>query len=386
MEKTSLVFDLSLIGKSHLDTRIPKQDYSLSFKSEDYSILVVCDGHSTSIRSDIGSKFAAETTKDVFSSLFENLKDKNMINPKFKLDQQVVEQIKLRIHSSWIEKVKNHFESNELSENERLAIDKKHSLTMDTNPEKIYGTTLLAVLITEFYNVYLQIGDGFIINTYPEMKQEILFRSVDDRPPGVTESLSMDNPYESIRVVQMMNKKIDAVMILTDGIYNMYEDIKYFFASFPSKFISYLLTSEIDDMAISDLKEYTEKLVNSETNSIKDDASFAYYLSNKVDPKDYNLLEYEAAFDFIKETQNSTSNLEFDVKLFNDFNYIQHQHLFNFFNNKKIVLDDFASSKVNVKDLELLFKTLSQKVKLTPIQQIKIFYDYVLLMQEKKVI
>ena len=384
MDRNSLVFDLSLIGKSHIENHIPKQDYSISYRADDHAILIVCDGHSKSIRSDLGSKFAAEITKEVFSSLFKNLKVNNKLNASFKLDDPTKDRIKIQILEPWLEKVRKHFNENELSEHEKTIIDKKLLEDLENNSEKIYGTTLLAVLITDFYNIYLQIGDGFIVNTRSGMKQEILFREIDDRPPGQTESLSMEKPYSSMRIVKLVNKEIDAVMALTDGIGNLTQVFEHLFELFPDKFMSSLLTAEIVDNTISDLKEYTEHLVYSERNTAADDASFAYYLSNKVDLKQYNLLEYNEAFEFIKGSQNATSNFEFDMKLFDRFNYVQHQHLFNFFNNKKISLSDFATSKVSVQDLENVLGTVTQRTKLTPVQQIKILSDYVDLIKEKR--
>lgn len=63
-----ITFNATSIGASHIKSGKPCQDYSLSWQSEDGSVsmTVVCDGHggSTYVRSDVGSRCAAEIARD----------------------------------------------------------------------------------------------------------------------------------------------------------------------------------------------------------------------------------------------------------------------------------------------------------------------------------
>ena len=61
-----IVFATSVLGASHVKDNKPCQDYSIAWRSEDSGavVLIVCDGHGsdTYVRSDVGSRLAAEIT------------------------------------------------------------------------------------------------------------------------------------------------------------------------------------------------------------------------------------------------------------------------------------------------------------------------------------
>ena len=59
-----MVFNISILGASHVKDNKPCQDYSVAWQSEEDGavVLIVCDGHGsdTYVRSDVGSRLAGE--------------------------------------------------------------------------------------------------------------------------------------------------------------------------------------------------------------------------------------------------------------------------------------------------------------------------------------
>lgn len=203
--KQIISFAISKTGASHLPKNIPCQDYSIHWMSEDKNnaVAIVCDGHgsATYVRSDIGSRLAAEITKELLlefvdntepslfirkkgavtsrPSLDENLWHRNPAKPitsmteielmnyrqneQFCLQVQnireqdnVICQLFDKIYNRWIEAITKDSQDNPFSDDEKNALG--------NNPiVKAYGTTLLAVLITPFYWLSFQIGDGRIL-------------------------------------------------------------------------------------------------------------------------------------------------------------------------------------------------------------------------------
>ena len=61
-----IAFATSVLGAGHIKDKKPCQDYSIAWQSKDSGsvVLIVCDGHGsdTYVRSDIGSRLAAQIT------------------------------------------------------------------------------------------------------------------------------------------------------------------------------------------------------------------------------------------------------------------------------------------------------------------------------------
>ena len=203
--KKIISFAISKTGASHLPKNIPCQDYSIHWISEDKknAIAIVCDGHgsSTYVRSDTGSRLAAEITQELLiefidntdpllfihkkgavtsrPSLDENLWHKNLSKPIAKMTevelmnyhqneqfcqqvQSIRDQDKIlcklfeKIYNNWIEAIIKDSKNYPFSEEEQKSLG-GHPIV------KAYGTTLLAFVITPFYWLSFHIGDGRIL-------------------------------------------------------------------------------------------------------------------------------------------------------------------------------------------------------------------------------
>lgn len=198
-------FAISETGASHLPKNVPCQDYSIHWMSEDKkkAVAIVCDGHgsSTYVRSDTGSRLAAEITKELLIEFVENtdptlfIRKKGAVTSRPSLDenlwnrspskpfakmteielmnfrqneqfcqqvQNIREQDKVlcqlfeKIYNKWIEAINKDCQDYPFSEDEQKALG-NHPIV------KAYGTTLLAAITTPFYWFSFHIGDGRIL-------------------------------------------------------------------------------------------------------------------------------------------------------------------------------------------------------------------------------
>ena len=64
-------------GESHKSTEKPCQDYAYAESNENLSMAIVCDGHGGEryFRSQFGSEFATEITKEAIRAFVENMAD-----------------------------------------------------------------------------------------------------------------------------------------------------------------------------------------------------------------------------------------------------------------------------------------------------------------------
>lgn len=202
-KKKGIVFAISKVGAGHLPKGVPCQDYSLMVDEVNTQMIVVCDGHGskTYVRSDVGSRLAAEITKEVLmevvkgtsSDLFmgkngavtarpelddtmwgaapnkpiESMTEAELMNYEqnqtfFKQVEDIREQddffkqIFEKIYEKWVESIIKDSEEHPFTEEEKAALG-NHRI------EKAYGSTLMAFVKTPFYWFAFHIGDGRLI-------------------------------------------------------------------------------------------------------------------------------------------------------------------------------------------------------------------------------
>ena len=127
------IFKSSVIGYKNLVKGSESQDY-IDYKEDDkYIICSVADGHSTDFfkHSLEGARFACKASIEVLSENFDmDIK---------KLKEKLINyEIQKKIESRWRSLVEEHY-------------------------KKKYSTTLLSVLITDSFILYLKLGDGDIV-------------------------------------------------------------------------------------------------------------------------------------------------------------------------------------------------------------------------------
>lgn len=207
-----IVFNSTHKGASHYKNGKPCQDYSLSYQSDDESLYVsiVCDGHGgdTYVRSDRGSRLAAEITLQAIKEFVENVdvglfidksgevtarpedddplfslsrnkksihdqdlteseRDLLMQNESFykqirdiKEHDKVFTSLFACIYDRWLDAIQNDAKDDPFTDAESAALG---NLKLKA-PQKAYGSTLIAFVRTPLYWFGFQIGDGKCIS------------------------------------------------------------------------------------------------------------------------------------------------------------------------------------------------------------------------------
>ena len=155
-----IVFATSVLGASHIRENKPCQDYSIAWQSEDSGavVLIVCDGHGsdTYVRSNVGSRLAAEITLAAVKEFVPyegRIPDPEWIlglQGKVKAHEEVgfgkgegkvFEALFETIYRRWLEAIEEDSRNNPFSEEEQERLGGKKLA-------KAYGTTLMAYVQT----------------------------------------------------------------------------------------------------------------------------------------------------------------------------------------------------------------------------------------------
>ena len=220
------VFKQSVIGASHVRNGIPCEDYGIKYSDEKYSIFALGDGHGASecFRSSIGAEFvcneAGKKLKEFASSVEENALQDDLIDDS-KKQEKLVRHLIQSIFASWIDDVEKEFEQNAMTQEEcGLAGKFFEQYRNGEKIEHIYGTTLIAGLLTEDYLLLLQQGDGHcdVFDNQGNVFQPIPW---DERCfANVTTSVCDSDAMESCRycVIDIRKTPVVACFAGSDGV------------------------------------------------------------------------------------------------------------------------------------------------------------------------
>ena len=230
-------FNHTCIGESHIKSGKVCQDYSLTINLDGLTAAVVCDGHGSQryFRSDVGAKFAAETTDDLMKEFVADF-DKSLIigkkftqclakhDPKNNTEDELYpffEQLFKSIITTWDQKIEQHAQDNPLTEKERELCEAQwiDEFENGIKIEKSYGCTLMAAVFTPEYWFAFHIGDGKMISLQekPVFMEPIPW---DDRCfLNKTTSLCDTEPLDEFRYCYCGDGSFpDAVFLGSDGI------------------------------------------------------------------------------------------------------------------------------------------------------------------------
>ena len=215
-----IIFGYSVQGASHKRTGLECQDSNGKLDLENASIMVVADGHGSSACpysktvSAIAVNAFCKVIGDLFSSYSNNL-DMLMTYLNREGDTKVAQ----KIHSEWKKRV--------------FAVHKKNKREIPVNIDgktnenavyRMYGTTLVGVLITSLFMFAFQIGDGDITYVDDDGVQQFL---VSDKILGTeTHSLSKDDAWKSAITTiyrnDVVEKRPSLLMLSSDGFSNSF--------------------------------------------------------------------------------------------------------------------------------------------------------------------
>ncbi len=231
------VIGRSIRGASHIRSGQPNQDaihWKLASGSPGKLILAISDGHGSAkcFRSQYGAELAVRACIEE-SEVFLRPQDGS---PKLSLiKREATEYLPQRIVRRWKKLVEEHLQANPVSSQDldtaiRTSTSPTNELELNENPLLWYGATLLAVVMTDTFSVYLQLGDGEIL-TVSDGGDVRRIIPPDDRLLGnETTSLCSRTAWQDFRVVfQVQYLSAPALILLsTDGYINSFTDAGQF--------------------------------------------------------------------------------------------------------------------------------------------------------------
>jgi hypothetical protein len=261
MSATWQALGCSVKGVSHERKNFPNQDaidWRLKDGESDAFTMALSDGHGDKkyFRSAIGAELAVQSALSAMEELLLYLKD-SLSTPQ-EITKIVSEYLPRSIVQLWKKRVSEHLESNPFQPDELKGIDEKK---LEKNNLVAYGATLIGVLATEYFIVYLQLGDGDIICVQEDRE---IYRPIpsDSRLIGnQTPSLCSPEPLREFRLAFQTLAGLPPVLILlsTDGYANSFTTE----ADFLKVGIDYL--DMIQREGISKVNEQLEDILNETT-------------------------------------------------------------------------------------------------------------------------
>lgn len=239
-------------GASHKETGKPCQDSAIFFVTKDKTagIVAVADGHGSEkyFRSDKGSKLAVDITQNVlwkFYKLSLPVPDKSnpIVDEKKETTflEKNIKRIEQDIIHTWRKEVLNDKKRQPFTEDEKLiCLKNKIDFENEDDIVSIYGTTLLAALVTQKFWFGIQIGDGLCIIITKKNTAQIAMPLDDQLSFGKTTSLCNPDAFKNFKHILGM-EGILGITVATDGVVDSFEPEKYlnFNIDLRNKFIAF---------------------------------------------------------------------------------------------------------------------------------------------------
>jgi serine/threonine protein phosphatase PrpC len=225
-------------GASHIRTGIPNQDSILYVRESNRALpiaLSVSDGHGSQkcFRSDRGSRFAVKKATYLISEFLDERRGKFDLEEIESKGQEYLPQELVR---RWREAVEADLKKEPFTGNEFENLEKKSDVRarklVEDNPFLAYGTTSLTVAMEADFILYLQLGDGDILNV--SATGEVFKPLPEDARllANETTSLCLPKAENDFRFfVQKISVEQSPVLVLlsTDGYLNSFSSEAGFF-------------------------------------------------------------------------------------------------------------------------------------------------------------
>lgn len=241
----SFIYNKSVIGYSHIESGLPCQDHSASYKDDNKMIITACDGHGGElyIRSDRGSRFASEACIEV-------LKHYTKDQIKLLLESDNLDKIKLEILCKWNSLVEEDISRESLNDQEMTKLNDEQIFRLKTNHVVAYGSTMNALMVVGDYLLCLQIGDGgiFLVN---ESGAYFAFDDDNENVANITQSLCGDKAFKNLNICLYDKNDYDGILMCTDGVLGPYQT----YSNFTNNLIRPIFT-----IISEDLENRTERL------------------------------------------------------------------------------------------------------------------------------
>jgi serine/threonine protein phosphatase PrpC len=230
-----LSFFVKAPGESHIEKGDPCQDAAgaCSGLNKTVGIACVADGHGGAkyFRSGKGAELAVRNSYTPISNLFCNISKEigNISEKDFKrYMQEKLKQLESDIIRNWRNEVYKDLRQSPFTKDEKEKCNSNNINPADA-PENlmfIYGTTLLAGLVSDKFWFAIQIGDGLCVIIDNDNKIFCPIPEDERLAFGRTTSLSESNALENFRE-SFGRGAIQGLTVATDGISDSFEPDKY---------------------------------------------------------------------------------------------------------------------------------------------------------------
>ncbi len=225
-------------GASHLRAGIPNQDSILFVRESSRSLPILvslADGHGSAkcFRSDFGSQFAVKKAAQIVGEFLDERRGKFDLA---EVESKGKDYLPKEFVKKWKKTVEYHLKNNPFNEDEFKKLEEKSGAgarkLVEENPLLAYGTTSLTVAMEEDFMLYMQLGDGDILNV--SAAGEVSKPLPEDARLLANETTSMclkDAENDFRFFVQKISSELSPQMILlsTDGYLNSFSDEAGFF-------------------------------------------------------------------------------------------------------------------------------------------------------------
>lgn len=245
------LFSNSTIGARHLLQQMTNQDSCQTAASQDYQIFAVADGHGATecFRSEIGSRLAVDVAIKNLELFAQTIKKYDLYSylSRPKERDELIRSLISDIVAQWNQYVYADIKAYPIKEEEY-----ERSQTLSSIYQKgmyltnIYGSTMIAGLVTPEYIVLFQQGDGTLVVLEED-------GTIDDPMPeddlcirNLTTSLCDKDAAKRMRYVYMDRKEKDPIAMIaaTDGVERSFGDNIHLSAFYAELFYE---LSELDE-------------------------------------------------------------------------------------------------------------------------------------------
>ncbi|MCI6859525.1 MAG: protein phosphatase 2C domain-containing protein [Eubacterium sp.] len=207
----------TVIGDSHIRKGMVCQDSSGTVVTDHFAIAVVADGHGSAkhFRSDAGSRIAVKITTKLLKNYMSrpDFKEQFFQHPEF-----ILSQMEKQILMKWREAVEEYHRENPLTEEEKEKIPEHSRNHLKT--AVIYGSTVLAAVMTEDFSYGMVLGDGGFVALDGSGKLSV---PVEDKNSHANYTSSLCNT-DAIDFFEhwYTTKKMEALFVSTDGLFKSF--------------------------------------------------------------------------------------------------------------------------------------------------------------------
>ncbi len=255
----------SVRGASHIRDNRPNQD-AIAWSAGAHMglplIMAVSDGHGSqrSFRSETGAAFAVDALSACLTDFAQHFSSHSALET---VEKEAGQHLPRELEYRWKRLVLDHLTAHpfEDKETEILFVYQEDDSEEPPilNPFLAYGATALGLLITPSYRCYLQLGDGDILNVYPNGKTA---RPLPDDPrlmANATTSLCARNAARDVRlsIEPCDENSPELILISTDGYANSFKNDEGFLQVGPD-FLNIIRSDGLDDVQ-NNLEDWLEE-------------------------------------------------------------------------------------------------------------------------------